>query len=135
MAHFMDCILSDQEQKIAVDRDDRTGVNYLCWFETNDGGRVLHRWYCPMFGADGKPLVTDIAGNIRPEQQFNEKEFISNQGLTENNDKKHFEKYCRRIGIGGISMSKEKIKQIFRDPDFIFALIFGSVVIKCVGVG
>ncbi len=99
MAHFMDCILSDQEQKIAVDRDYRTGVNYLCWFETNDGGRVLHRWYCPMFGADGKPLVTDIAGNIRPEQQFNEKEFISSQGLTENNDKKHFEKYCRRIGI------------------------------------
>ncbi len=75
MAHFMDCILSDQNYKISINRDCRTGVNYLCWFELNNGGKVMEKAYCPMFGADGKPLVTDMAGNIRPEQQFNEEEF------------------------------------------------------------
>ncbi len=72
MAHFMDCILSDQDAKISINRDARTGVNYLCWFQTDGGGHVIEKAYCPMFGADGKPLVTDMAGNIRPEQRFNE---------------------------------------------------------------
>ncbi len=75
MANFMDCIKSDRKNNLSISRDYRTGVNYLCWFKTDTGGHVIEEAYCPMFGADGKPLVTDLDGNIRPEQQFNEEKF------------------------------------------------------------
>ena len=48
MASFMDFILGDQSKSISIHRDSRTGVNYLCSYKADDGG---------------KPLVTDLDGN------------------------------------------------------------------------
>ncbi len=74
--HFLTLVQSDDQYKISLGnhfyifRDDRTGVNYLKWVQTGSGANPIAYGFCPLYGADGKPLVTDEEGNIPPEQKF-----------------------------------------------------------------
>ena len=79
--YFLEHVMNDPDFKVAVLRDCRTGVNYLEWYEVDGGGHTIEKAFCPMFGADGKPLVSDKDGNILPEQRFHEETFKAYLGL------------------------------------------------------